>query len=241
MVINVENVSMKYKLDAHRVSSLKEFFVRLLKRELDYQEFQALQNVSFSIDQGEVVGIIGRNGAGKSTILKIIAGILGPTEGKVQVKGKIAPMLELGSGFDPDLSGAENIFLNGSILGFQKKFLEQKYNEIIEFSELGEFINNPVRTYSSGMVARLAFSIAVLVQPQIMIVDEILSVGDAEFQAKSLARMLELMNSGTTVIFVSHSLSQIKELCSRVIWLEKGLVKMIGNTEEVCAAYEHKA
>ncbi|MGL4981569.1 MAG: ABC transporter ATP-binding protein [Treponemataceae bacterium] len=241
MIINVKNVSMAYKLDVHRIQSLKEFFVRFLKGELNYQVFQALEDVSFSIEQGEVIGIIGKNGAGKSTILKVISGILEPTTGSIETFGKIAPMLELGSGFDPDLSGAENIFLNGAILGLSKALLKEKYNEIIEFSELGNFINNPIRTYSSGMVARLAFSIAVLVNPDIMIVDEILSVGDADFQKKSLNRMMQLMKGGTTVIFVSHSLDQIKLLCTRVVWLEKGRVKMIGNTQEVCEAYKNNA
>jgi len=183
------------------------------------------------------VGIIGRNGAGKSTLLKVISGILRPTIGSSVCKGNIVPMLELGSGFDHDLTGRENIFLNGAILGYTKKFLEDKYEEILEFSELGRFIEVPLRNYSSGMLMRLAFSIATVVNPEILIVDEILAVGDANFQEKSKARMLELMSGGTTVLFVSHNLEEIRSMCNTVIWLDSGLIKMIGDAKEVCNAY----
>lgn len=237
-MIEVENVYMTYKMSYDKIKSIKEYMMTLLKGNLKYEEFNALSNVSFKIGKGEVVGIIGRNGAGKSTMLKVISGILKPTKGKVIVNGNIVPMLELGSGFDHDLTGRENIFLNGAILGYSKKFLLDKYNEIVEFSELGKFIDVPIRNYSSGMLMRLAFSIATVVNPEVLIVDEILAVGDENFQKKSKSRMLELMNGGTTVLFVSHSLEQIREMCNRVIWLESGKVKMIGDTQTVCDAYK---
>lgn len=237
-MIKVENVSMTYKMTYDKIKSIKEYFMTFIKGKLKYEEFNALKNVSFEVKKGEVVGIIGRNGAGKSTMLKVISGILKPTTGSVITNGNIVPMLELGSGFDHDLTGRENIFLNGAILGYSKEFLLQKYDEIVEFSELGKFINVPIRNYSSGMLMRLAFSIATAVNPEILIVDEILAVGDENFQAKSKARMLELMSGGTTVLFVSHSLEQIKEMCNRVVWLESGEVKMIGDTKSVCDAYK---
>ena len=202
------------------------------------KDLKAVDDVSFEIKKGEVVGIIGHNGAGKSTLLKVISGILKPTDGELEVHGNIVPMLELGSGFDHDLTGRENVFLNGAILGYTEEYLKAKYDEIVAFSELGKFIDVPIRNYSSGMLMRLAFSIATVVQPEILIVDEILAVGDAAFQEKSKARMLELMSGGTTVLFVSHSLEQIREMCDRVIWLEHGNVKMIGPTKEVCDAYQ---
>lgn len=221
-----------------RIQSIKEYVVQLLRGKIKYEEFWALKNVSFEVERGEVVGIIGHNGAGKSTLLKVISGILKPTGGSLEVHGNVVPMLELGSGFDHDLTGRENIFLNGSILGYSEKYLKEKYEQIVEFSELGKFIDVPIRNYSSGMLMRLAFSIATVVQPEILIVDEILAVGDAAFQEKSKARMLELMSGGTTVLFVSHSLEQIREMCDRVIWLEHGQIKAIGATKEICDAYE---
>lgn len=236
-MIKVDNVSMRFVMANDRISSIKEFVTAFLSRKLKFKEFWALKNVSFTVNKGEVVGIIGRNGAGKSTLLKIISGILTPTKGKVSHVGNIVPMLELGSGFDPDLSGRENIFLNGAILGYSKEFLESKYEEILEFSELGDFINIPIRNYSSGMMMRLAFSVATVVNPEILIVDEILAVGDENFQKKSKDRMLELMSGGTTVLFVSHSLDQIREMCDRVVWLDNHTVKMVGPTQEVCDAY----
>ena len=237
-MIKVEDVSMTYKMTYDKIKSLKEYIMTFLKGNLKYENFNALSNVSFEVKKGEVVGIIGKNGAGKSTILKVISGILKPTSGKVVVNGNIVPMLELGSGFDYDLTGRENVFLNGAILGYSKEFLLEKYDEIVEFSEIGKFIDVPIRNYSSGMMMRLAFSIATVVNPEVLIVDEILAVGDANFQEKSKARMLELMDGGTTVLFVSHSLPQIREMCNRVVWLDKGRVKMIGNTGEVCDKYE---
>lgn len=223
-----------------RVNSLKEYVVRKVKGKLKYEEFWALKNVSFEVQKGEVLGIIGHNGAGKSTLLKVISGILKPTEGKLEVHGNIVPMLELGSGFDTDLTGRENIFLNGAILGYSEQYLKDRYDDIVAFSELGKFIEIPIRNYSSGMLMRLAFSIATVVQPEILIVDEILAVGDADFQAKSKARMMELMQGGATVLFVSHSLDQIREMCNRVLWLEHGGIKRLGETQNICDEYEEK-
>ena len=237
-MIEVKNVSMSFRLSQDRIQSIKEYLVTLAKGKLKYKEFWALKNVSFTVRPGEVLGIIGRNGAGKSTILKVISGILKPTEGSVSVRGNIVPMLELGSGFDFDLTGRENIYLNGSILGYSSHFLDEKYDEIVSFSELGEFVEMPIRNYSSGMMMRLAFSIATVVNPEILIVDEILAVGDEAFQRKSRQRMLELMGGGTTVLFVSHSLDQIREMCDRVLWLDHGQIKMLGETKEVCDAYQ---
>ena len=237
MIIHAENITMRNLMTYDRIQSIKEYVVQLIRGKIKYEEFFALKNVSFDIQKGEVVGIIGHNGAGKSTLLKIISGILKPSSGKVEVYGNIVPMLELGSGFDTDLTGRENIFLNGAILGYSEEFLKAKYDEIVEFSELGKFIDIPLRNYSSGMMMRLAFSVATVVNPDILIVDEILAVGDADFQQKSKARMLELMSGGTTVLFVSHNIEQIREICDRVIWLEHGQIKMIGKTNEVCDRY----
>lgn len=237
-MIKAKHVSLCYRMNYDRVQSVKEYLVQLVKGQIRYEEFWALKDVSFEVQKGEVLGIIGHNGAGKSTLLKVISGILKPTEGRAEVKGTVVPMLELGSGFDFDLTGRENIFLNGAILGYSEEFLKEKYEEIAAFSELGQFIDVPLRNYSSGMVMRLAFSVATVVNPDILIVDEILAVGDAAFQDKSKRRMLELMSGGTTVLFVSHSLEQIREMCGRVLWLEHGEVRMLGETQSVCGAYE---
>lgn len=237
-MIEVSDVTMRFRLNNDKILSLKEFVTTALRGKLQYNDFTALEHVSFEVKKGETLGLIGRNGAGKSTMLKVISGILKPTEGSVVCRGNVVPMLELGSGFDFDLTGRENIFLNGAILGYSKEFLHEKYDEIVEFSELGQFIEVPIRNYSSGMLARLAFSIATVVNPEILIVDEILSVGDAAFQEKSKKRMLELMGGGTTVLFVSHSLEQIREMCNRVMWLEHGNVKMVGAAAEVCDVYD---
>lgn len=237
-MIEVKDVTMCFQMMDNRATSIKEYIIRFLKREVHHSQFEALKNVSFHVERGEVVGLIGRNGAGKSTILKVISGILLPSEGTVSVKKNVVPMLELGSGFDFDMTGRENIFLNGAILGFSEEFLKSKYDEIVEFAEIGQFIDIPTRNYSSGMIARLAFSIATLVEPEILIVDEVLSVGDLAFQEKSHKRMMELMGGGTTVLFVSHDLAQIKKMCQHVVWLEHGQVIMFGETEEVCRKYE---
>lgn len=240
-MIKAEHVSVKYLMTYDRIKSMKEYLVQLVKGKIQYEEFWALRDISFEVKKGEVLGIIGHNGAGKSTLLKVISGILKPTTGSVQVNGTIVPMLELGSGFDFDLTGRENVFLNGAILGYSEQFLKEKYEEIVAFSELGHFIDVPLRNYSSGMVMRLAFSIATVVNPDVLIVDEILAVGDADFQEKSKRRMLELMGGGTTVLFVSHSLAQIREMCNRAIWLEHGQTVMSGGVAEVCDAYETTA
>ncbi len=237
-IIEVNDVSMRFRMASDKINSIKEFVVKKLRGQLQYTNFEALKHVTFDVRKGEVVGLIGRNGAGKSTILKIISGILKPTEGSVIVKGNVAPMLELGSGFDFDMTGRENIFLNGAILGYSEAFLKSKYDEIVDFSEIGPFIDVPLRNYSSGMVARLAFSIATVIKPEVLIVDEVLSVGDMEFQQKSFARMMELMSGGTTVLFVSHDIGQIRKMCVRTVWLDRGEVKMFGKTEDVCNAYE---
>lgn len=236
-IIEVNNVSMGYRVDRSKVSTLKEWAVSKLKRQLNYEMFWALRDVSFDVEKSEVVGIIGRNGAGKSTILKLISGLFKPTEGTITTRGRIVPMLELGSGFDPELTGRENIFLNGAILGYTEEFLKDQYDDILEFSELQDFIDRPIKTYSSGMMMRLAFSVATLVNPEILIVDEILAVGDERFQKKSFERMMQLMQGGTTVLMVSHHLDQIRSMCSRVIWLSHGEIHRIGPTDEVCDAY----
>lgn len=236
-VIEVKNVGMSFRTDINRIGSLKEWVVTLLKGKMHYENIEALKDVSFSVEEGEVLGIIGRNGSGKSTLLKTISGIYTPTSGSVRVNGRIAPMLELGSGFDQELSGRENISLNASILGYTEQQIREHYDDIVEFSELSDFIELPLKTYSSGMRAKLAFSVATVLKPEILIVDEILSVGDEAFQRKSRARMMEMMCGGTTVLFVSHDMEQIRELCNRVVWLDKGNVRMIGNADEVCNKY----
>lgn len=236
-VIAVENVSMKYHVNASKTTSLKEWVVSGLRGKLKYKDFYALRHVSFSVQKGSVLGVIGQNGSGKSTLLKIVAGVLEPTEGKCMVNGRIAPMLELGSGFDFELSGTENIFLNGAILGYNEKYLKSKYEEIVDFSELGEFIHQPLKTYSSGMVMRLAFSIATLVEPEVLIVDEILAVGDDHFQEKSGNRMRKMMSGGTTVLMVSHNINQIIDMCDQTIWIDHGHVMDMGETIPVCNAY----
>ena len=237
IMVSVSDVSMRFRLTENRATSLKEFVTRKIRNDIKTNEFWALKQVSFDVYAGEVLGIIGRNGSGKSTILKIISGILKPTEGSVSTQGNIVPMLELGSGFDMDMTGRENIFLNGAILGYTEEFLNEKYDEIVDFSELGMFIDSPLRNYSSGMLARLAFSIATVVNPEILIVDEILAVGDEAFQTKSRARMMELMSGGATVMFVSHSMQQIRDMCERVVWIDRGDLRMIGPVDEVCDAY----
>lgn len=239
-IVTVDHVSLKFKIEQNRSASLKEYCVRWLKRDLKSEVFWALKDVSFEVEKGDVLGIIGHNGAGKSTLLKVISGIMKPTKGSVAKCGNVVPMLELGSGFDFELTGRENIYLNGAILGYSEEFLNSRFQQIVNFSELGGFIEAPLRTYSSGMLARLAFSVACVVEPEILIVDEILSVGDADFQEKSRARMMELMAGGTTVFFVSHSLKQIREMCNKVLWLEHGEVQEFGRAGDVCDRYEGK-
>ena len=236
--IEVSHITMDFRMDKNRTTNLKEYVVNLLTGKRNVTMFHALDDVSFTVEKGSITGLIGHNGAGKSTILKVISGIYRPTAGRVRVEGSIVPMLELGSGFDAELTGYENILLNGAILGYTKAFLLSRIDEIIEYSELGDFIHMPLKTYSSGMLARLAFSIATVVEPDVLIVDEILSVGDEHFRKKSRARMLELMQSaGTTVLFVSHNLDQLEEMCDRVIWLDHGKIRAAGDTKDVLAAY----
>lgn len=237
--VEVNDVSMKFNLSKEKIDNLKEYVVKILKKELLFQEFTALNNISFKVKKGEIFGIVGFNGAGKSTLLKIIAGVLKPTTGHVKVKGNMAPLIELGAGFDMSLTARENIFLNGALLGFSKRFMEERFNEIIDFSELHDFVDVPLKNYSSGMRARLGFAIATLVNPNVLIVDEVLSVGDFKFQKKCEKRMQELLAGGTTVIFVSHSIGQIEKLCNRVMWLEKGVIKMIGDAQEVCEHFKN--
>ena len=239
-MIKVDNVSMRFNLGIEKNFSLKQFFINMFnpkKKQAKKEEFWALKDISFEVKKGEVVGFIGSNGAGKSTMLKVIAGVMKPIIGQVKVEGNICPMIELGAGFDMDLTARENIFLNGAVLGYSKAFIEEKFDEIVEFSELKEFLDVPVRNFSSGMTARLAFSIATVVDPEILIVDEILSVGDLAFQQKSENKMQSMIGGGTTVLFVSHSTEQIKKICNKVIWIEHGKVQQIGS-KEVCDAYQ---
>lgn len=237
-VIKVENVRMKFNLNKEKTDNLKEYVIKFLKRDLHYQSFWALKGVSFEIKKGDKFGIIGLNGAGKSTLLRIISGVMKPTEGHIQVKGSIVPLLEMGAGFDPDYTGRENIFLKGALLGYKRHFLEEKFDEIVDFSELEDFIDVPLKNYSSGMKARLAFSIATMVEPDILIIDEVLSVGDAKFQQKSRAKMKSLLNKDATVLLVSHSIQQVKDICDKALWLEKGEMIAQGPVDEVCGAYE---
>ena len=237
-VILVDNVGMQFKLSKEKVNNLKEFVIKSLKGQILYTEFWALRNISFEVDKGDRWGIIGLNGAGKSTLLKIVSGVMKPTEGSLVIKGKIIPLLELGAGFDPDYTGKENIFLNGAMLGLSKDFLLEKYDEIVEFSEIKKFIDVPLKNYSSGMKARLGFSIATVIKPEILVLDEVLSVGDAKFQKKSEDKITSLFNEGVTVLFVSHSIKQVKKICNKALWLENGKVVMKGDAREICETYE---
>ena len=236
--LEVRNVSMEFRIASEKITSLKEMFIKRLKRQIEYKTLRALDNVSFEVKKGEVFGIIGLNGAGKSTLLKIVSGILKPTSGEVIRRGTIAPLIELGAGFNGQLSGLENIYLNGLLLGYSKKFIQEKLDEIIAFSELEEFIHMPLKNYSSGMKARLGFSIATCVQPDLLIVDEVLAVGDIRFREKCENRIQSMVTSGTSVLFVSHSLSQVQRLCQRVLWLEKGRVREIGEVTAVLQQYK---
>lgn len=238
-IISVENVSMRFRMPKERLDSFKEFFVKFVKRQLHYNEFCALDNINIEIKAGEVLGIVGLNGSGKSTLLKIISGILKPTSGRAKTKGVVSPLIELGAGFDFDLTTRENIYLNGSVLGFDRTFIQEKYDEILDFAELRDFENVAIKNFSSGMIARLGFAIATLVKPDILIVDEILAVGDFLFRQKCEKRISEMMSGGTTVLFVSHSIEQVERLCNRVIWLEQGRVKMDGPAKTVCREYKN--
>lgn len=239
-IIEVDHVSMMFNRSTERVDNIKEYFVRLAKKNLLFEEFWALRDVSFNIKRGEAVGIVGLNGSGKSTMLKIVAQVMKPTKGNVRVYGSMAPLIELGAGFDMDLTARENIYLNGAVLGYSRKEMRQKFDDIMDFAELWDFVDSPLKNYSSGMVARLGFSIATMSMPDILIVDEILGVGDYKFQEKCKARMQKIIANGATVIFVSHSIEQVQELCSRAIWLEKGKLIMDGPVDEVCDRYMAK-
>lgn len=237
-VVEVKDVSMKFRLNKEGVDSLKEYIIRALKNELTYDEFWALRDINVQVKKGENFGIVGKNGSGKSTLLKIIAGVLLPTSGSVSIAGEMAPLIELGAGFDQNLTARENIYLNGAILGQNRKFMEEHFREIIDFAELETFVDVPIKNFSSGMVARLGFAIATLVRPQILIIDEILAVGDFAFQEKCKERMKEMMGEGTTVLYVGHDGALVTEMCEKVLWLEHGMPKMYGDAAEVVAAYE---
>ena len=242
-MITLNNVSMKFNLGVEKDNSLKMMFINFLtpkKKKKKKEYFWALRDIDFTIEKGDVVGIIGSNGAGKSTLLKVVSGVYKPTTGTVTVDGKISPMIELGAGFDSELTARENIFLNGAILGYSKEFILEKFDAIVEFSELKDFLDVPIKNFSSGMVAKLAFSISTIVEPEILIVDEILSVGDIKFQEKSKNKMMSMIKGGTTVLYVSHSIDSIKELCSKVIWLDHGKIVKIGNAKEICDEYYKK-
>lgn len=239
--IEVNNVTMRFNLATEKTESIKEYIVKLMKRELLFAEFTALKNVSFKVKKGEAVGIVGANGSGKSTLLKCISGIYTPSEGNVQVHGSVAPLIELGAGFDPDLTARENIYLNGAVMGFSKGFVVSKYQEIVNFSELHQFMDIPVKNFSSGMNARLGFSIATLVKPEVLIIDEILGVGDIAFQKKCHQKMDELRSDGTTMLFVSHTIEQVRNLCARAVWLKRGEKVMEDTADAVCDAYSQWA
>ena len=229
--VEVNNVSMHFNMNKDKIDNLKEYCIKLFKRQLFFEDFTALQDISFKIEAGDTFGIIGLNGSGKSTLLKVISGILKPTTGSVKVNGTIAPLIELGAGFDPDLTARENIFLNGSVLGFSREFMREKFDEIVAFSELEEFVDVPIKNFSSGMVARIGFSVATIVKPDILICDEILAVGDYKFQEKCEQRIKDLMADGTTVILVSHSIQQVERICKHILWLEHGKMKALGGKE----------
>ncbi len=240
VAVEVKRVSMRFNLSSQKVDNLKEYFIKFMKKELRYNEFWALENVSLKVNKGDRLGILGLNGAGKSTLLKIIAGVLKPTEGSVTVRGKIAPLLELGAGFEPEYTGAENIYLYGAVLGYPREFIEEKYDEIIKFSELGRFINVPLKNYSSGMKSRLGFAIATIVEPDILILDEVLAVGDAKFKKKCEVKIQSMFDKGVTVLFVSHSLPQVQKICNKAILLEHGKIIAQGGIEQVSAVYAEK-
>lgn len=235
--VKAEHVVIRFNMASEKIDNLKEYFIKLVKHELMFKEFLALNDVSFEVKKGEAWGIIGVNGSGKSTLLKAICGILKPYKGKITVNGSIAPLIELGAGFDGDLTARENIFLNGAVLGHDKKFMEQHFDEIVEFAELQDFLDMPIKNYSSGMAARLGFAIATIVKPDILICDEVLSVGDYAFQKKCEKRMNEMRAAGTTLLYVSHSIESVQKICDHALWLQKGIVKGVGNVDEIAKQY----
>ena len=236
--IEVNNVSMCFNLSKDKVDNIKEYVIKMLKRQLFYEEFWALSDVSFEVRKGDSVALVGVNGSGKSTMLKVIAGVLKPTKGSVETAGTIAPMIELGAGFDHDLTARENIYLNGALIGYSRDMLDARFNDIIDFAGLERFVDVPIKNFSSGMLARLGFSIATIADADILIIDEILSVGDYQFQNKCKRRIREMMDKGTTVLFVSHSKEQVKEICRKAVWIDHGRIHMMGGVDEVCDAYE---
>lgn len=237
IMIDVDHVTIRFNLSNQKVDNLKEYFVKLVKRELLFQEFLAVKDVSFQVKAGEAWGLIGANGSGKSTMLKAISGILRPYKGQIRVNGKVAPLIELGAGFDQELTARENIFLNGCVLGHTEKFMQEHFDEIVKFAELENFLDSPIKNYSSGMKARLGFSVATMVKPEILIVDEILAVGDYKFRKKCEQRMNEMLSGGTTLLYVSHSIDEVRRLCDHAIWIDKGVARMQGEVNEVCDAY----
>ena len=237
VVVDVQHVTMKFNLSTEKVDNLKEYFIRTIKRNSMYNEFTALDDVSFQVRKGEVFGLVGLNGSGKSTMLKLVSGIYKPTSGTIRVDGVLAPLIELGAGFDMNLTARENVYLNGSVMGYSKKFLQEKFDEIIDFAELRDFVDVPLKNYSSGMVARLGFAIATVIEPDILICDEILAVGDFQFQQKCEERINQMRAHGVTILFVSHSIEQVQRICHRALWLDHGHLKMIGPVDEVCPAY----
>lgn len=236
-IVEMENVSMMFNLSSEKVDNIKEYLIKRMKGQLRFDKFWALQDVSLTIKRGESIGLVGLNGSGKSTLLKIIAGVLKPTKGKAIVHGSVAPLIELGAGFDMDLSARENVFLNGAILGYSREEMKARFHEILDFAELWEFVDVPIKNFSSGMIARLGFAIATISKPDILIVDEILGVGDFKFQQKCEARINEIIAAGATVILVSHSIEQVKTICSKAAWLNKGQLVLYGGVDEVCTAY----
>lgn len=236
-VIDIKDASVKFNIASEKIDNLKEYFIKIVKRQLMFKEFLALKNINLEIKKGESWGIVGSNGAGKSTLLRLICGVIAPDSGSIKIKGNISPMLELGAGFDPQLTGIENIFIQGALLGYSKPFMKKHFDEIVDFSELQDFLDMPVKNYSSGMQARLAFAISTVVKPDILIVDEVLSVGDAAFQRKCINRMNEIIQGSSTLLFVSHSNEMVEQLCEKAIWMRKGELVMTGTSKEVCEAY----
>ena len=237
IMVDVDHVTIRFILSSQKIDNLKEYLIKMMKKELMFQEFLAVKDVSFRVRQGEAWGLIGTNGSGKSTLLKVISGIMKPYKGKVTVNGSVAPLIELGAGFDPECTARENIYLNGCVLGYSQKFMEQHFDDIVDFAELHDFLDSPLKNFSSGMRARLGFSIATMVKPQILIVDEILSVGDYKFKQKCMKRMQELLSGGTTLLYVSHNIEEVRRLCDHAIWIDKGVERMQGDVKTVCDAY----
>ena len=237
VMVDVDHVTIRFNLASQKIDNLKEYFIKFIKGELMFQEFLAVQDISFQVREGEAWGLIGSNGSGKSTMLKAISGIIKPYKGSITVNGSVAPLIELGAGFDPECTARENIYLNGCVLGHSLKFMEEHFDEIVDFADIHKFLDSPVKNYSSGMKARLGFSIATMVKPDILIVDEILSVGDYKFRQKCEKRMKELLDGGTTLLYVSHNIEEVKRLCDHVIWIDHGRMRMVGDVEAVCDAY----